>query len=308
MAVASLLLSACNTLQKTSTTADINLQTHSVTVADLKVGDRISYTMTPSDEVRRGGEANVKHVAEAEALAQKGGNADVLVEPSYSITKKRCLFGSKITSITVSGRPAFYTNFRPLPDSVLCNPVFRGLKTTAYRPVVRKSGNAAPMAVAAVNKSLRKKGMSMQFEIQWGGACSPDADYPVANFLVNPTYNINSQTAVGLGLGFNYQGDRDFWSIPFYAHARRYFSPSVKSWFVDARLGTDIPCYERPTAGAYVGLGVGYSFKYFEIAFRYNYSGCYVDYEDYDYDYGDYRMMSHSFYFHQPMLSLAWKF
>jgi len=95
---------------------------------------RISYTMTPSKAVRRGGLANVKQAAENEALEKKGGNADLLVEPEYVVEKTNYFFFKKIKSITVSGRPAKYKNFHSLNDSVWCNPVFRG----TYRDNTKK--------------------------------------------------------------------------------------------------------------------------------------------------------------------------
>lgn len=310
MAVASLLLSACDTLQKTATTANISTQIHSAaTVADLKVGDRISYTMTPSKDVLRGGEANVRHVAEAEALTKKGGNADMLLEPNYTITKKRGFFTNKITSITVSGRPAFYTNFRSLPDSVLCNPVFRGIKTTKKLSSTQRPTTKTLSAVSHGSKArnLRPGGLSIQFGIEFGASILDGGDtYPTGAFLLNPAYNINSRWAVGLGIGFNYQGNEaDFWSVPLYVHARHYFSPSVKSWFVDGRLGCNIACYENVSSGAYVGVGLGYSFKYFEIAARYNYTGSYYAGRYNEYEWEDW---DNSRYVHQALLSLAWKF
>lgn len=122
-----LLLSSCQTLTKTARTANVEAELHSVAVADLDVADkRIVYTMTPSKDICRGGIRNVKQAAESEALS-KNGNADVLLDPEYVVTKKRTLFGSKITSITVTGRPAYYKNFRTLHDSVWSNPAFRGV-------------------------------------------------------------------------------------------------------------------------------------------------------------------------------------
>lgn len=310
-----MLLSGCDTLQKTATTANISMQAHNATVADLKVGERISYTMTPSDEVRRGGEANVKQVAEAEALEKKGGNADLLVNPLYVISKKRGLFSSKITSITVSGRPAFYTNFRPLPDSVFSNPVYRGIKANRKYSVGKPATKDATPTVAGKTKTLRKKGLSMQFELRFMGASimanEYDNAYSTLGLMLNPTYNINSRWAAGLGVGFDYQ-DVGLWSVPLYVHARHYFSPSVKSWFVDGRLGSTIACYEDISSGAYVGVGIGYSFKYFELAARYNYAGTYYagshnydekeEWEDLKYGRDDSR------YVHQVALTLAWKF
>ncbi len=113
-------------LTKTATTTNASASIYSATVADLDVAsERISYTMTPSNEVINGGEYNVKRAAEHEALlqyAQKTGKTvDLLVEPEYVINKKN----GKVVSITVSGRPAAYKNFRSLNDAVWCDPVFR---------------------------------------------------------------------------------------------------------------------------------------------------------------------------------------
>lgn len=311
-----MLLSGCDTLQKTATTANISIQAHNATVADLKVGERISYTMTPSDEVRRGGEANVKQVAEAEALEKKGGNADLLVNPLYVISKKRGLFSSKITSITVSGRPAFYTNFRPLPDSVFSNPVYRGIKANRKYSVGKPATKDATPTVAGNKRTLRKKGFSMQFELTPGATFTEARDeshydkYLSTGLLLNPTYNLNSRWAVGIGFGFNscLGSDGERWSVPLYLQARHYFSPTVKSWFADVRLGANISCYEETPSGANVGVGIGYSFKYFELAARYNYRGSIYTEGYYDGYWDEWRYPPSSRYGHQVSLALAWKF
>ena len=117
---------ACTTTVKTAKTADTPASLLSATVADLEVSpERISYTMEPNKKLRRGGISNVKQAAEQEALA-KYGNADVLVDAEYIITSTNYfIFGKDIESVTVTGRPAKYVNFRSLNDSVWCNPVFR---------------------------------------------------------------------------------------------------------------------------------------------------------------------------------------
>ena len=73
---------SCTTVTKTATTANVPSSLLSSTVADLEVmPQRISYTMSPSKAVRRGGMANVKLAAENEALAKMGVNADLVLEP-----------------------------------------------------------------------------------------------------------------------------------------------------------------------------------------------------------------------------------
>lgn len=134
-----LFTASCTTTVKTAKTADSSAQLLSATVADLEVSpERITYTMVPSKAVLRGGEANVKQAAEQEALL-KYGNADVLVDAEYSISKTSYfIFGSKISTITVTGRPAKYKNFRSLSDDVWCNPAFR----EGYKNQTKKSGES----------------------------------------------------------------------------------------------------------------------------------------------------------------------
>lgn len=130
-----LLAASCTTVTKTAKTADTPASLLSATVADLEVSpERITHTMYPNAEIRRGGISNVRQAAEQEALV-KNGNADVLVDAEYSITQTSFfIFGKKIESITVSGRPAKYKNFHSLNDSVWCNPTFRD----AYRNSAKK--------------------------------------------------------------------------------------------------------------------------------------------------------------------------
>lgn len=135
-----MMAASCTTITKTSTTAELPQSLLSATVADLEVAhERITYTLAPSDEILRGGEANVKRAAEAEALeayAKKTGKtADLLLEPEYIINKRRNFIGTKVKSITVTGRPASYKNFHSLNDSVWCNPIFR----SGYKNAVKKN-------------------------------------------------------------------------------------------------------------------------------------------------------------------------
>lgn len=133
-----LLAISCTTVTKTAKTLDSPASLLSATVAELEVSpERVTYTMTPSKEIRRGGLANVKQAAEQEVLA-KYGNADVLVDAEYVISQTSYLiFGKKVESITVTGRPARYKNFHSLDDAVWCDPVFRA----NYDNNVKKGGN-----------------------------------------------------------------------------------------------------------------------------------------------------------------------
>lgn len=135
-----MMAASCTTITKTSTTANVSQSLLSSTVADLDVAkERVSYTLVPSKDILRGGEANVKRAAESEALeayAKKTGKTvDLLLEPEYVINKRRNFLGTKIKSVTVTGRPAAYKNFHSLNDSVWCNPVFRA----GYKNTVKKN-------------------------------------------------------------------------------------------------------------------------------------------------------------------------
>lgn len=131
LAVAALMLASCTTTTKTARTESIPYSMYNANVADLNVGERISYTLTPSKDIRRGGLNNCKKAAIQNALVENG-NADLLVEPQFVVSSRRGLFGTTIKSVTVTGRPAKYKNFRTLNDSVWTNPVFRGVRGTQY--------------------------------------------------------------------------------------------------------------------------------------------------------------------------------
>ena len=135
IAVAALMAASCTTTTKTARTESVPYSMYNATVADLEVSPkRITYTMAPSKEIRSGGVANVKQAATQEAL-EKNGNADLLLEPQFVLSHKKGPFGlliNKVTSITVTGRPATYKNFRSMSDDVWTDPVFRGHRGTSF--------------------------------------------------------------------------------------------------------------------------------------------------------------------------------
>lgn len=131
-----LLVMSCTTTTKTAKTVDSPASLLSATVADLEVSpDRITYTMSPDVSIRRAGLENVKQAANQQALLEHG-NADVLVDATYSITTTRFLIFNWVSSITVTGRPATYKNFHSLNDSVWCNKTFR----ESYRNSAKQGG------------------------------------------------------------------------------------------------------------------------------------------------------------------------
>ena len=140
----SLVLVSCSTTTKTARTEVLPYAMYNATVADLDVAaERIVYTYTPNKAVWRAGVENCKRAAIQEALSQFG-NADLLVEPMFVITKYDGLFSHKITSVTVSGRPAKYINFHSLGDDVWTDPVFRNVKGASYQFIEKKGENCEP--------------------------------------------------------------------------------------------------------------------------------------------------------------------
>ena len=123
--LAAMVLTSCTTTTKTARTESVPYSMYNATVADLDVApQRIKHTIVPTKEIRKAGLGNCKEACIQEAL-EKNGNADLLVEPQFVYSMKRTLFGKKVTSVTVTGRPAKYKNFRSLPDDVWTNEVFR---------------------------------------------------------------------------------------------------------------------------------------------------------------------------------------
>ena len=123
--VAAMLTVSCTTTTKTARTESAPYGMYNASVADLEVAaQRISYTLVPTKEIAKAGLGNCKKACIQEALAENG-NADLLVEPQFVYSMKRTLFGKKVMSVTVTGRPAKYKNFRSLPDKVWTDEVFR---------------------------------------------------------------------------------------------------------------------------------------------------------------------------------------
>lgn len=111
--IALLALSSCSTISHTSEQLYVESKVVSVTVADMNVQpQRVEHTTSwkwnPFRVVSVSGE---KDKATGELLKEL--KADVLVEPQY-IVKRRGIFRGG--SVTVSGYPATYHNFRPMTE------------------------------------------------------------------------------------------------------------------------------------------------------------------------------------------------
>lgn len=131
-ALAAVALASCTTTTKTARVESVPYSMYNATVADLEVSkDRVTYTYSPSKDIQRAGLVNCKQAAINDALTANG-NADMMLEPQFVIGKKLTFTGIKITSVTVTGRPAKYKNFRSMDDKVWCDPVFRASKGLNY--------------------------------------------------------------------------------------------------------------------------------------------------------------------------------
>lgn len=117
------LLSSCSTTYKTAANRSINAPIVAAAIADLEItGNKITYTYTPPKGVWIAGVNNCVNAAVSEALQNAGLGADVLVEMQYTLVMKRGLMGQntgKVKSVTVTGYPARYKNFRPADQQSL---------------------------------------------------------------------------------------------------------------------------------------------------------------------------------------------
>lgn len=125
LTVSAFAMTSCSTVYKTASTRNIEPTIAAVTLSDLDVSDKkIAYTLTPTGKVRRGGLKNCINTAISEALALNGG--DVLIETQRAtVIRGRGIIG-KIKSVTVTGYPAKYKNFRPADDKTMQEAVVNG--------------------------------------------------------------------------------------------------------------------------------------------------------------------------------------
>lgn len=106
-----LTLSSCSTITHTAQTASVSTEVYTMTVADLTVEKQKAETTkefkwNPLSTVSLSAQ---KETATAELLKQSG--ADLLVEPQYVVNRRGLFRGG---SVTVSGYPATYSNFRAM--------------------------------------------------------------------------------------------------------------------------------------------------------------------------------------------------
>lgn len=114
-----LAMTSCSTVYKTASKRDVSAPLAAAVISDLEVSNqKITYTLVPSKKVRKGGLKNCINTAISEALAKNGGG-DVLIETQEAIVQRFGFMGKKIKSVTVTGYPAKYKNFRSADEATV---------------------------------------------------------------------------------------------------------------------------------------------------------------------------------------------
>lgn len=91
-------------------------------MATIKVyPQKVTYDYYPDKKTAKSLELNQLIKNAIYTALQENGNADELVQVSYSITTKRGFFRNIVRRITVSGYPAYYMDFREPTDKDLQN-------------------------------------------------------------------------------------------------------------------------------------------------------------------------------------------
>ena len=115
-----LCFSSCSTLKNSATYSKTSINPVTAVMADVEVSPKkITHTYIPSKNVLKGGLKNVISSAVKEAL-EVHGSGDVLVALETQIKYKSL---NKIESVTVSGYPAKYTNFKNVNDPAIVNQI-----------------------------------------------------------------------------------------------------------------------------------------------------------------------------------------
>lgn len=126
LSVVALTMSSCSTAYRTASQRDVTAPVAAAAIADFEVSPtKITYTLVPSRKVRAGGLQNCINTAISEALKKNGGG-DVLIETQQAIVQRTGLFSRKIKSVTVTGYPATYKNFRNADEKTLNGAIING--------------------------------------------------------------------------------------------------------------------------------------------------------------------------------------
>lgn len=211
-----LAVSSCTTIQNTASSDQVNSSIVNLTVADMKVSDHhvtktVEWKWNPFTMVSM--EAQKKN-AVAEAVRE--ADADLLVEPQYTMQKRGLFRGG---SVTVTGRPATYTRFRSLTQADAIN-----MAISQGRPVTTGTQTVPVKTSNEPAKASKSKDILITRAPQWarsgitinaglGGFVGPDGD---DHFAIDFAIGYRKHFGKGfswqiLKLGFNaYPGDGNF--------------------------------------------------------------------------------------------------
>lgn len=134
LAMLTVVMSSCALQRATTSCRSFASQTLSEipVVADLEVGEKISYTYRPETSMRkRLSKQELIDNAVAEAL-RENGNADVLLQPQFVFYYVEA---QKYRRVTVTGFPAKYVDFRTPTDED-----FNNLQRMASLPKIKNDG------------------------------------------------------------------------------------------------------------------------------------------------------------------------
>jgi len=266
------------TVVSTSTPAPIRTTT---AVANLDVSKtRISYTYVPS-------KADSKRLSEAQLIdnaiymaLKENGNADVLVKVNYYITRKT--FPKRIQSISLSGYPAKYVDFRQPSKADYEN--FKKMPQTAAdlrignSDAAEKSTENRPKSTPA-RRILPQKGYASKTlgtptdRFSYMGLLDVGysvgvGEYSTDRIEVTTTHGctITPYAYVGIGAGINYYYDEESLSIPVFADLRGFPLQGKIKPYVGLRIGYSFVDLE----GLYCAPSVGIQVKKFDFSIGYS--------------------------------------
>lgn len=235
------MLSSCSTISHTSQSASVDTEVYNLTVADMNVSPKkasttIDWKWTPFSAVSL---ETQKENATAELTKSTG--SDVVVEPQYTVVRRGLFRGG---SITVTGYPATYSNFRTMTKE----------DAEAIAALDGKIAVVSPMIGTSSNRTAKKSSS------KFGATTIDNSPRQFLNFvggmLVNTTREF--ETPMQFGLMYGRYGKKWGW----YA----------KAMYMTAQHNSDAVHGGQLTIGAiktlsrnwntYLGVGIGTAFAY----------------------------------------------
>lgn len=275
--VAVLALSSCSTITHTSQTAAIDTQLYNLTVADMNVSPKkdsvtVDWKWNPLSTVS----LKAQKETATHTLLNKN-DADVLVEPQYIVNRRGIFRGG---SVTVTGYPATYSNFRPMTaedaekiatvngdnNTAIVNPV---ISTTAGK-VVKPERKPKDQPFSHIKENIR---------------------HQFVNILGGATIDIDGGADVGYHFGAMYgsYGNSWGWYGKLVLNSAKCTEYSSESGYSEKWKSTPIL-----TIGAIKTIGGGFS------AFAGVGAGGYYLYED-DYEYSN----GHYYYYDKDVTKFS---